>query len=238
MSKTKGLISNILVFGAGTFLAKLVQFLLLPLYTYYLSSGAYAEGELLNNFVELTYPLVTLCVYDSVFRFVLSNENKKASVLVNATLVSGTLIGITGIVCFVISAATSNTRPVLFFSLLLSYSFRQFLAFYARGANFVVPFALSGVIDAVSLAAFSYLMIVQMGMSTDGYVLALVLSHLMSALYLLFTTGAHRTVSLNCGKRRSFDKGLCKDMLGYSIPLIGYNTFFGYLRCRRGTYSH
>lgn len=49
MSRTKGLIGNILVFGAGTFLAKLVQFLLLPLYTYYLSSDAYAEGELLNR---------------------------------------------------------------------------------------------------------------------------------------------------------------------------------------------
>lgn len=228
MSKARGLINNILVFGAGTFLAKLVQFLLLPLYTYYLSSNAYADGELLNNAVELAYPLATLCIYDAVFRFILADKNSKLAVLTNAALVSGSLLGLSGVVCLVLSITSSDLRPLLFFMLLATYSLRQFLAFYARGSNYSIPFALSGVIDAASLAVFSYLLIVVFNMSSEGYVLALVLSHLASAVYLLLATKVHRMIMSGSegGSRRAFDKLLCKDMLRYSVPLIGYNTFF------------
>ena len=79
--KSKALINNIFIFGAGTFLTKLVQFALLPLYTIYLSTEAYATGELLNNFSELLFPILTLNIYEAVFRFAMSDEYDDDSLL-------------------------------------------------------------------------------------------------------------------------------------------------------------
>ena len=226
MSRTKGLIGNILVFGAGPFLAKLVQFLLLPLYTYYLSSDAYAEGELLNNFVDLVYPLVTLCIFEAVFRFSLSSNIAKSDIIVSAALVSGILLGASGIVCFGLSIVTHSGRSLLFFVLLLGYSLRQFLAFYARGAGFVIPFAISGVINAASLAVFSYCLIVSFDLSSNGYILALALSHLASATYLVFAAKIPGTLFPAIKGKLSIDRELCKSMLKYSVPLVGFNLSF------------
>ena len=67
--KFKNLFSNILVFAIGNVLTKLVLFFLMPVYTSAMSTNEYGTGELIYSTVELMLPVVTLCLYEAVFRF-------------------------------------------------------------------------------------------------------------------------------------------------------------------------
>mgnify|MGYP000299867521 FL=1 len=65
----KNLISDTAVFAAGNALTKLIQFVLLPLYTALLTTEQYGVAELVNNTAELLYPLCCLGIYEGVLRY-------------------------------------------------------------------------------------------------------------------------------------------------------------------------
>lgn len=219
MEKYKKLVKDIAVFGAGTFLTKLVQFFLLPLYTFYLSTGAYGDGELLNNFLDLAYPIVTLCLFEAVFRFSLSKEYPNRVLL--SCAVRELVIGL--IIVTLISEIFSGVAqmPLIgFFPVLFAcYCFRQLLAFYTRGINDSVGFAVSGVINAIGLGLASVLLIVVLPWGAVGYVLALSAGYLFSALYLLVRTRSAKLIA----PIKDYSPVVFKEMAKYSWPLIGYN---------------
>ncbi len=68
-NKYRTLLSDIIIFIIGTALAKAIQFILMPLYTTYMSTEAYGVAELTNNLSELFFPIVTLCIYEAAFRY-------------------------------------------------------------------------------------------------------------------------------------------------------------------------
>ena len=47
------LITDMMIFVIGTVMTKVIQFLLMPLYTTYMSTEAYGIAELTNNMSEL-----------------------------------------------------------------------------------------------------------------------------------------------------------------------------------------
>ena len=77
----KALVSDAAVFAAGNMLTKLIQFLLLPMYTALLTTEQYGIGELVNNTAELLYPLCCLGVYEGMFRFSIDRDSDNKAVL-------------------------------------------------------------------------------------------------------------------------------------------------------------
>lgn len=219
MDKYKRLTKDIVVFGAGAFLTKLVQFFLLPLYTYFLSTTAYGDGELLNNFIELVYPLATLCLFEAVFRFSLSKEFPEKILLSCAVRELAVSFIVVAMVSFAIAAISKMYLCSLFPVLYICYCFRQLLSFYARGTNKTAAFAISGIVNAVALAFSSALFIIVLPLGAYGYILALSFGYFVSAIYLLFKTHSLKAIALP----KHFDKSVFRCMSDYSIPLIGYN---------------
>ena len=77
----KRLVSDTMVFAVGNMLTKLMQFLLLPMYTALLSTEQYGIGELVNNMSELLYPLCCLGIYEGVFRYSIDRDSDPRKVL-------------------------------------------------------------------------------------------------------------------------------------------------------------
>lgn len=82
--KFKNLFSDIAIFAAGNVLSKLVLFFLMPIYTSAMTSSEYGTGELIYNSVELMLPVVTLCLYEAVFRFSIDPGSDHTRLLSNA----------------------------------------------------------------------------------------------------------------------------------------------------------
>ena len=78
-NKYMTLASDIVIFIIGTVFAKAIQFLLMPLYTTYLTTEEYGVAELTNNLSEFFLPIATLCIYEAAFRYAVdpSFDNRK-----------------------------------------------------------------------------------------------------------------------------------------------------------------
>ena len=212
--RAKALISNTVIFAVGNALTKLIQLVLMPLYTTFMTVGDYGVAELVNNMSDLLYPLLCLCIFESVFRFAMERDVDKGSLLVGAIglLVAMTPIGF--LVAFVAYAVFAYEQAWACLLLVVAVSARTILAQFARGVGEVRRFAVSGVLNTLALLAFTIVFIVFFGWGVPGYIAALILGNIGSSLYIAASCRLWRFV----GSRP--DKSLLLRMLTYSLPLL------------------
>ena len=74
MEKYKNLLQNIGVFVLANFAARILNFFILPLYTFYLSTEEYGTIDLFNTMLQLLYPIFTFAIADAVLRYGISNK--------------------------------------------------------------------------------------------------------------------------------------------------------------------
>ena len=75
MNKEKKLIKNTFIVSIGKICTSFITFLLLPLYTYKLSTAEYGIVDLLNTLVSLLLPVVTFQIERATFRQLIDSRN-------------------------------------------------------------------------------------------------------------------------------------------------------------------
>lgn len=76
MSEKSRLIKNTGLIAVGNFGAKMVSFLLLPLYTSILSTEEYGTYDFIVAISAFLLPIATLSMHEAMFRFIIDSENK------------------------------------------------------------------------------------------------------------------------------------------------------------------
>ena len=77
----KKLGKNTLLFALGSFTQKAMAFLLVPFYTYVLSTSDYGTSDLIITISSMIWPLFTLLIDDAVLRFSLDKNEKKEQII-------------------------------------------------------------------------------------------------------------------------------------------------------------
>lgn len=98
MNKYKKLINNSIIFAIGNLGSKFLQFILVPLYSFTLSTSDFGTADFLTQLVYLLTPIVSLELYDAAFRYALDKAENKF-VLFNT--VNTILLGVSLLVFFV-----------------------------------------------------------------------------------------------------------------------------------------
>lgn len=209
------LLSDTGVFAIGNFLAKLIQYCLLPLYTSAMTTETYGTAELLNNLTEMLFPVVTLAIYEAVFRFAVEKgQNLDALLYESTSLLCKIFLGLfVATLAFQRFIGYAYTYEFVF--VLTFYSFRMLFAYYVRGIGYTKIFSLSGATNALALALFSWLFLIRFDYGIRGYLIALGCAHAASLAVLLI--GAKIPKHLLSRKK---DRKLLIQMLKFSSPLI------------------
>ena len=215
MNKYTQLLSDTVIFGIGNFTTKLIYFFLMPIYTLALTAEEFGLADLLNNSLFLLMPILTLSISDAVFRFALDKDvNHRELFNVGIRILFGSYI-----LLLLITTIIYNFFPYsywwLFLLLYIVESLKNLLAQFVRGLGMVRIFALNGILGAVSLLIFTYVFLLKLHDGINGYLLAFVLSNVVSILYLPQKVNIHVYLSL-----RLFDKKLLSTMILYSLPLV------------------
>ena len=220
-NKYRTLASDIIIFIIGTVLAKAIQFLLMPLYTTYMTPEAYGVAELTNNLSELLFPIATLCIYEAAFRFAVDPEfdNKRLATAVTKVMTKSTLFGL--FIALVAQFVFHYQYSFYLFFILYSYSIRMCAAFYVRGKGLSKVFAMSGVVNAISLSLFNIVFLVVLRSSESGYLLSIGLSYCCSAIYLLIRGNIIGTYQWKIDSKRDLSI-----LFKYCVPLIFYNVLY------------
>lgn len=130
MSKYKELFLNIGLFALNTVSTKIITFLLVPLYTYYLDKTQYGITDMAITVIGLVTPLATLSIADSTLRYALDDSQNA-----DAYIVIGLRITILSCILVVLMSPVLNLEifgglgqyKLLF---ILSYTVSSFQQFF------------------------------------------------------------------------------------------------------------
>lgn len=215
MNRYLRLVNDSAIFAIGNLGSKLINILLVPLYTFYLTTTEYGTVDVITTTISMLLPIITLSIFDAVLRFAMDKSKDSSSVFTNGLAV--TLIG--SIVSLVILTPLLNLFHVKYFVylmiILVLQAFQTMEAEYARAIGKVKIFALNGIIGTIITAISNVVMIVFFRMGMNGYLLSMVFAMLACCVFL--------TISLNAWQYLKIDTLSWKaasGMLMYSIPLI------------------
>ncbi len=151
MNRNNRMIRTTLIYFIGNFGSKLLGFLLLPLYTYWLSPEQFGEIDLILNIVPLIGPVFTLQTTETIFRFLFECKTEKEK---KVDITNAFVIYICGIIAFlVIYIPISVIYNFKYLFLFGSYFIMLYLSLFVqqimRGFQKNILYSLSGVISTL-----------------------------------------------------------------------------------------
>ena len=223
MNKYKKLVSNTAILGIGTFASKLLVFFLIPLYTRCLTTAEYSTADLIMQTSNLLMPLISLGIYDAVFRYTLDGEKyDKRSVFSSGfvTLLFGTAVFLllTPVLRYV---PYFGTDTWLIFLYVIAAIFHSLCAQFVRAEGKTALFAFQGILATALTIGFNILFLVGFSMKVTGYVLSVILADVISTMFLMFYAKLYKHISFKSVKR-----DFLFSMLKYSVPLIPTTVFW------------
>ncbi|EGP4927780.1 hypothetical protein FFQ40_002579, partial [Enterococcus faecium] len=171
MEQYKKLFSNSVIFAVGNLGSKVITFLMLPLYTYTLSTVEYGTVDLIVTTTSLLLPIVSLNIFDAVLRYAMDKRYDSKIVFTNGffiSMITSTVLGILVPIAWIWKQEYSFLLILLIIQL-----FQNLFAQYAKAINEVKVFALNGIILSFSTAILNVVFLVVLDMKIIGYLVSL-----------------------------------------------------------------
>ena len=218
MNQQKELVKNTLIIAIGKLSTQFLSFLLLPIYTLFLSPTEYGTLDLVVVYLGLLAPVLTVQMEMAVFRHLIDArvDKERAPRIISSSfavalaggLAGAVLIGIYGLLA---SAALAPYILAAFVSTIFSNFFLQ----VARGLGRNDVFAMTSILIGLVNIALSLVAVIVLGWSVSGILLALALANLIGASFLVVRLKAWRYIGL-----ANVKVGEARSLLGYSWPLV------------------
>lgn len=215
-SRYRTLFKDTLIFGLGNLGTKLILFLMVPLYTNYLTKAEYGIADLVFTVAQLMAPFISVVIFDAVIRFGLSDSERKEDILLVGVIVLG-MSAVLGLVFTPIIGIYKTLAEWKWY--LYAYVISNiadsigFCYLKAKGKN--KTFAILSVVQTGLMASLNVFFLVYRSMGIRGYLLAYILSEIAVDIGLFFAADVVRDL-----KRAHFDRELFKKMVLFSSPLI------------------
>lgn len=218
-SKFQVLIKDTIVFGLGSIGSKVILFLLVPLYTNYMSKDEYGIADLVFTVGQLIIPFVSLVIFDSVIRFGLSKYEKRENVLLVGLVVGifSSLLTLLLTPLFSIYPALAEWRWYLSVYVIVSI-FNSIELNYLKAKNLNKLFASLSVFQTAILACLNIYYLIFAKKGIQGYLLSTIISTLLIVIIAFILGRLFEDL-----KKSELKPRLMKEMLMYSSPLIFNN---------------
>lgn len=213
--KYKRLVNNTLIFAIGNFGSKILTFLIVPLYTYYLTPEEYGTIDLLITTIAFVLPFLTLQFQEATMRFLAAGEIDRKTAVSNSMLiyVGGAVLLIALYPLY--TRFFSSVYALLFLVLLLAQSYNCIFAMVLRAGGQTVAYSLNGVIITFVTVALNFVFVVGCRMGVYGYFISLILAHAAASVQSTFVAKVFQNLSW-----RYVDAASLREMLKYCIPVI------------------
>lgn len=218
MSRNKQLAKNTSFVVVGNIGSKLMGFIMLPLYTSWLSPADYGLTDIIGVYANLLLNVIACDVSDTIYVFPIGCDFKK----IKSYYSTGFFFQI---ICCLLAVpifyglnvlpfdSVFSTHTWYIYAILVTSLFQKYIQDFCRGINKMSVFCFTGIIQSGAMALFSILLIPSAGVY--GFVLAQVISNVLTAVFTFAYSGSYKYLSLS-----SFSVGYLKEMLKFSAPLI------------------
>lgn len=215
-SRYKYLFSNILAFLCGNLGTKLINFLMVPLYTNVLVPGEYGEIDLMLSVAGILSPFIACGIHEGIMRFSLDKNSDRELVLsigIRIFVVSSLLLG-TLCPLFKYVPIVSDNIVFLYLYCVLNELMTIFLC-YIRGSDNVKLYSFLGFVSALLTCGLNILFLVVFQWGVYGYKVSMLLSPVLTSIIAIIMGNVLKDISL-----KKWDKVLATQILKYSLILV------------------
>lgn len=214
--KSKKLLNNTVLFLIGNIGSKFIQFILVPLYTYTLTTSQYGETEIVFTTINLLTPIFSLSISDGFLRFGLDKNNDKDEVtkITFNIICFGTILSIFCISIFKINEILSKWI-ILFIILLNLRIYRDILAIRLKIIDNNKLFTIDSILYTFILCIFSVIFLVYLELGIKGYFLAYIVANIISIFFICIYSKFKFKILF-----KKINKELMVRMVLYSLPMM------------------
>lgn len=216
--KAKDLSINTLLFTISNFGTKIISFLLVPLYTYVLSTTDYGNLDLVTTTVQLLVPIMTLNIQDAVLRFCLDKEYEPLQAAKVGIKVAGIATFILGIGLLIVYNLPffhlSAMYSVYLYLLFIANAFNNILSMYLKAVNKIKLLVVCGILNTLLTFSLNVVLLLIVKLGVLGYLIANISGTTIAILIMVLGSDLLKSGSV------IVPNGLFKTMSLYSLPLV------------------
>lgn len=217
MKRGKKLLENTIIIAIGNISTKIISFVLLPLYTTYLSTKDYGLYDLFLTIAIFLIPIITMLMEESMFRFLIdckSDAEKKEVISISLNYIIKSFVVFTCIY-FIFTQFINIPYRVVFLLYIFSSILLCIKNAYTRGLEKIKIYSISNFISSVLIIALNILLIVQYNMGIYGLFISYIISNIIVSIIVLMITKIGNFITF-----KNINKTKAKKMLKYSLPLV------------------
>lgn len=214
----KTLLIGTIVYAIGNLGTKILTFLIVPLYTYYISTSDMGDYDLLITSVSLLAPLISLKISDATYNWMIkrvaSNEvciKATYDYLLKSCAFAVTIIGIASLFIHIWNIG-------LFLAILVLEPILETTQKILRGLKNQKLFAASGIIYTGILVSLNFFTVCIWKLGVTSLLVNTVISHLISIALIFCLEKRMRCLTVTVDKTEL--QITQKEMLKYSMPLV------------------
>ena len=217
VSRYSSLIKNTKMFAIGTLSSKVLSFLLIPVYTRYLSPFEFGMFDLVIMSAGLVLPIFTLASTESILRLAMIKELDTGKVF---------SLGL-GLICFgflflllffpIFRMIKGISEYLfLFYSFYITQALYLYLSSFLKSQKKVALIAGTGVLHTATLLLSNIVFLVMYRLGVNGLLYSYILANTISGL-LLFSLGGVKRFFRSISR---IDKHVISEYMSFSLPLI------------------
>ena len=215
MKKT---INTLFYYAVGTFGSKVIYFLLVPFYSFFLSKSDLGFYDIILASLTILTPIITIQVSDAVYREL--HDPTKQSLKSAKAFSSGLSVIFFGLLIFVFIAFIFNNlfANKIFYELVLiqsSFTFYIFFQQSLRGLSLNKEYALMGTMNAFLLILFSIILIYFSTIELRNIILAIACAQLISIIFAIYKINFFKLFEI-----KNISKAKVYELINYSFPLL------------------
>lgn len=214
----KALFTGTIVYAIGNLGTKILAFLIVPLYTYYISTSDMGDYDLLTTSVSLLAPFISLKISDATYNWMIKRTASN-EMCIKATY--NYLLKSCAIAVIAIGAASCFLHiwnVGLFLAILVLEPILETTQKILRGLKNQKLFAASGIIYTGILVSLNFVTVCILKLGVTSLLANTVISHIISISLIFCLEKRIRCLSVTVDKAKLVITQ--KEMLKYSIPLV------------------
>ncbi|PFP30853.1 hypothetical protein COJ96_02495 [Bacillus sp. AFS073361] len=217
MNRESTLLKNTIIYALGNISSKMVGFVLLPLYTTYLTVSDFGIWDIITTTVLFLMPIIIFQLNDGIYRHILEeNDHVKIQIVISTAM----FVVIRNILLFTLGYLLIflfidfKYEWIVIFQVCIMSIYEIFLQI-VRGLKNSQTYAFVGIINSIAILVFSLLFLKIFHLGLNGLFISTILAMVISIIYMQYKINIIQYININF-----YNKKLKIELIKYSIPLI------------------
>lgn len=216
MTQSKQLMKNTAIYAVGNIGSKVLAYIMVLVYSHYISSEELGYYDLILATVSMIYPIVACQISDAVYRYLIDAEDKTREIILATTFKFLLVTTSISVIIFSFIASEYNLKYSVWIALyLVSTIFYFFFHDAIRGLAENRKYAMVGILNSIFMLLIEIfgLLILKMG------VLALLVANVFSMFFCIGLMICWQDQFWHLF-RTKFNKAIFLELIKYSSPLV------------------